>query len=136
MLPEDWWGLKSEASVGNPASPAGNPVSEDVVALHAEIDRLRRALAGRAVVDQACGMVMVLAPCRWGVARGLLGDVSARCDTKLPEVAAAMVAAWEGKPLPRPMRRALRHALRRLYAEVPGCDSRTSDGPSGTGRPE
>ncbi|WP_204269061.1 ANTAR domain-containing protein, partial [Klebsiella aerogenes] len=45
---------------------------QDVVALRAEIDQLRRALAGRAVIDQAYGMVMVLAPCRRGPARKLL----------------------------------------------------------------
>ncbi|MFD9194924.1 hypothetical protein ACFWCA_42765 [Streptomyces phaeochromogenes] len=36
-------------------------------------------------------------------------------------MAAAVVAAWEGEPLSRLMQRALRDALRRLYAEDRGC---------------
>ncbi|KQX65589.1 hypothetical protein ASD48_20695 [Streptomyces sp. Root1310] len=128
VLPENWWDLAVEAA-------AGNPGGQDVVALRAENDQLRRALAGRAVIDQACGMVMVLAPCRRGTARGLLVDIARQCNTKLPEVAAAMVAAWEGVPLSWPMQQALRRALRRLYAEDRGCGSPLADERSGKGRP-
>ncbi|MFF4504883.1 ANTAR domain-containing protein [Streptomyces sp. NPDC001401] len=128
LLPGNWWDVAAEAAVGNAAG-------QDVVALRAEIDQLRRALAGRAVIDQACGMVMVLAPCRRGAARNLLVDISRQCNTKLPDVAVAVVAAWEGELLSRPMQRALRHALRRLYTEDRGCDSPPADEPSGKGRP-
>ncbi|MEE1762705.1 ANTAR domain-containing protein [Streptomyces sp. SP18BB07] len=127
MLPGDWWDLTAENSVEDQPG-------QDVVALRAEIDQLRRALAGRMVIDQACGMVMVLAPCRRGPARNLLVDISRQCNTKLPEVAAAVVAAWEGEPLSRLMQRALRHALRRLCAEDRGCDSSPADETSGRGR--
>lgn len=127
LLPENWWDVAAEAAVGNAAG-------QDVVALRAENDQLRRALAGRAVIDQACGMVMVLAPCRRGAARNLLVDISRQCNTKLPDVAVAVVAAWEGEPLSRLMQRALRHALRRLYAEDRECDSPPADEPSGRGR--
>ncbi|MFF7532966.1 ANTAR domain-containing protein [Streptomyces bobili] len=127
MLPGDWWDLTAENSVEDPPG-------QDVVALRAEIDQLRRALAGRMVIDQACGMVMVLAPCSRGPARNLLVDISRQCNTKLPEVAAAVVAAWEGEPLSRLMQRALRHALRRLYAEDRACDSSPADETSGRGR--
>ncbi|MFD9116581.1 ANTAR domain-containing protein [Streptomyces bottropensis] len=128
MLPENWWDLRAEAV-------AGNAAGQDVVALRAENDQLWRALAGRAVIDQACGMVMVLAPCRRGPARKLLVDISRQCDTKLPVVAAAVVDAWEGEPLSRLMQRALRRALRQLYAEDRGCDSRPTDETSGRGGP-
>lgn len=128
MLPENWWDLTAEAW-------AENAAGQDVVALRAENDQLRRALAGRMVIDQACGMVMVLAPCRRGPARHLLVGMSRQCNTKLPEVAAAVVAAWEGKPLSRLMQRALRRALRQLYAEDRGCESPPADEPSGRGRP-
>ncbi|MEU5316717.1 ANTAR domain-containing protein [Streptomyces sp. NPDC021056] len=128
MLPENWWDLRAEAV-------AGTAATRDVVALRAEIEQLQRALAGRMVIDQACGMVMVLAPCRRGPARNLLMDMARQCNTKLPDVAAAVVAAWEGAPLSRPMQRALRHALRRLYAEDQGCDSRSADEPSGRAGP-
>ncbi|MEU9188869.1 ANTAR domain-containing protein [Streptomyces sp. NPDC048484] len=111
VLQEDWWKLRAEATWGNPAT------GEDIETLRAQNDQLRRALAGRAVIDQARGMVMVLTPCTRGAARGLLVKVSRQSDTKLPEVAAAMVTAWEGKPLPDRMQRALRRTLRNFHAQ-------------------
>ncbi|MGW0763532.1 ANTAR domain-containing protein [Streptomyces sp. NPDC002814] len=129
VLPENWWDLTAEAW-------AENAAGQDVVALRAENDQLRRALAGRMVIDQACGMVMVLASCRRGPARKLLVDISRQCNSRLPEVAVAVVAAWEGEPLSRLMQRALRRALRQLYAEDRECgDSPPADEPSGRGRP-
>jgi hypothetical protein len=128
MLPREWWGLRAKTSVEE------DPAGQDVVALRTEIDQLRRGLAARAVVDQACGMVMALAPCRRGPARSLLVDISRQCRTELPDVAAALVATWEGEPLPRRMQRGLRRALRRLYAEDRGCHAPPADEPSGRGR--
>lgn len=121
MFPKGWWGLRAETSVEE------DPAGRDAVALRAEIDELRQALAVRAVVDQACGMVMVLAPCRREPARSLLVDISRQCRTELPDVAAALVATWEGEPLSRLMQRGLRRALRRLYADDRGCDAPTAD---------
>ncbi|MFJ3223789.1 ANTAR domain-containing protein [Streptomyces sp. NPDC086783] len=123
MLQEDWWKLRAEATWGNPAT------GEDVVILRDQNDQLRRAMAGRAVVDQARGMVMVLTPCTRGAARGLLVNVSRECDTKLAVVAAAVVAAWEGEPLPDRMRRALRRTLRNFHAQSRQCNSRRPDRP-------
>ncbi|MER6180185.1 hypothetical protein [Streptomyces sp. NPDC001652] len=40
------------------------------MALRAEIEQLRRALAGRIVLDQACGMVMWSPPGRVSRSRG------------------------------------------------------------------
>ncbi|MER5448701.1 ANTAR domain-containing protein [Streptomyces sp. NPDC002766] len=117
VLQEDWWKLRAEATWGNAAE------GEDLVALRAENDKLRRALAGRAIVDQARGMVMVLTPCSRGTARSLLVDISRQCDMKLPRVAEAVVAAWEGKPLPARMLQALRRALQRLHTEDRECSS-------------
>ncbi|MGP4013910.1 ANTAR domain-containing protein [Streptomyces sp. 4N124] len=108
MLPGDWWDLTAETSVEDPAG-------QDVVALRAENDQLRRALAGRAVIDQACGMVMVLAPCSSDRAWDLLVDVSQHCNIKLREVAAALVATTKDQTLPQPIQRELRRALRRLH---------------------
>lgn len=126
-LPNDWWGPRAESSVEE------DPAGEDVVALRTEIGELRRALAARAVVDQACGIVMVLAPCGPGPARNLLVDISRQCNTEPPDVAAALVATWEGEPLSRLMQRGLRRALRRLYAEDRVCDSPPADELSGRG---
>ncbi|MBC9728559.1 hypothetical protein [Streptomyces sp. TRM68367] len=120
VIQQAWRDLRAAATWGN--APAG----EDVVALRAENDQLRQASAGCTVIDQAGGIMMVLTPCRRGAARNLLVDVSRQCDAGLPEVAAALVAAWEGKPLPERMQRALRRTLRRFHAENQGCDSRPS----------
>ncbi|NEC91195.1 ANTAR domain-containing protein [Streptomyces sp. SID12501] len=109
MLPEDWWDLTAEALTEDPAG-------QDVVALRARVDRLRRALAGRAVVDQACGMVMVLAPCSSERAWSLLVDVSQHCNVKLRDVAAALVATTKDQELPEAIQREWRRALRRLHA--------------------
>ena len=125
MVSRGWWDPRAETSVGNPAE-------QDAVALRAEVDQLRLALAAGAVVDQACGMVMVLVPCLPGPARNLLVDVSRQCNTEVPDVASALVATWEGEPLPGLMQRALRRALRRLHAEDRGCDSRPTDETSGS----
>ncbi|MEV0260700.1 ANTAR domain-containing protein [Streptomyces sp. NPDC050617] len=109
-IQEERWNLRVEAAWG------GTPPGRDVTALRSEIDQLRRMMAGRAVVDQACGMVMALAPCRRAAARGLLVDVARQCDLKLREVAAALVATTEDTSLPGRMDRALRRGLRRLHA--------------------
>lgn len=94
----------------------GNAVDQDVVALRAENDQLRRALAGRAVIDQARGMVMVLAPCSSERAWDLLVGVSQHCNIKLRDVATALVATTRDETLPEPIQRELRRELRRLRA--------------------
>jgi hypothetical protein len=120
VLQEEWW-IRAEATWGSASA------GQDLVALRAENDQLRRALAGRAVIDLARGIMMVLTPCSRGTARNLLVDISRQCNTRLPEVAAAVVAAWEGKPLPERMQQALRPALRRFHAEDRGRDSSSAD---------
>lgn len=84
--------------------------------LRLENEQLRRALDSRAVIDQARGMVMVLASCSRGEAWALLVDVSQQGNAKLREVACALVGAAEGEPLPDTMQRALRRALRRHHS--------------------
>lgn len=91
-------------------------------ALLAEVDELRtrneqleQALVSRAVIDQARGMVMALAPCTSERAWDLLVDVSQRCNIKLRAVAAALVATTKDEALPEPVRQELRQALRRLH---------------------
>lgn len=127
-LPETWWDEPAE-------DWAENATGQDAAKLRAEIDQLRRALAGRMVIDQACGMVMILAPCRRGPARNLLVDISRQCNASLPDVSAAVIAAWEGEPLSRLMQRALRHALRRFYAEDRRRDPAAAAEPFGRDSP-
>ncbi|MGW3649842.1 ANTAR domain-containing protein [Streptomyces sp. NPDC000878] len=88
--------------------------SAELVELRARNEQLERALASRAVIDQARGMLMVLAPCSSDRAWDLLVDVSQRCNIKLRDVAVALVATTDGQRLPEPMQRELRRGLRRL----------------------
>lgn len=88
----------------------------EVVELRATNQQLGRAMASRAVIDQARGMVMALAPCSSENAWDLLVGVSQHCNIKLRDVAAALVATTKGRTLPEPIRRELRRALRRFHA--------------------
>ncbi|AMW11058.1 hypothetical protein A4E84_17030 [Streptomyces qaidamensis] len=89
----------------------------EVVELRAENEQLGRALTSRAVIDQARGMMMALAPCSSDRAWDLLVDVSQHCNIKLRDVAEALVATTKDRTLPEPIQRELRRALRRLHAE-------------------
>ncbi|WP_043687747.1 ANTAR domain-containing protein [Streptomyces xylophagus] len=88
----------------------------EVVALRTENEQLGRAMATRAVIDQARGMVMALAPCSGDRAWDLLVEVSQHCNIKLRVVAEALVATTHDEPLPAPIGRELRLALRRVHA--------------------
>jgi AmiR/NasT family two-component response regulator len=77
---------------------------------------LERALVSRAVIDQARGMVMALAPCSGERAWDLLVNVSQHCNVKLRDVAAALVVTTKDEALPEQLRRQLRRAFRRLHA--------------------
>jgi transcriptional regulator with GAF, ATPase, and Fis domain len=64
-------------------------------------DDLQAALAGRAVIDQALGIVMGQRRCSADEAFGVLRDVSQTSNIKLREVATRLIAATSGQP-PRP----------------------------------
>ena len=94
----------------DPALPA------ELVQLRLQNAQLMVALETRAVIDQARGMVMALAPCSSDKAWDLLVGVSQHCNIKLRTVAAALVATTEDQTLPAPIQRELRRALRLLHA--------------------
>lgn len=97
-------------------APAGDAaLLAEVVELRAENRQLGQALATRAVIDQARGMVMALAPCSSERAWEVLVGVSQHCNIKLRDVAAALVATTKDQTLPEPIQRELRRALRRLH---------------------
>ncbi|MFF1319565.1 MULTISPECIES: ANTAR domain-containing protein [unclassified Streptomyces] len=102
--------LTAVASVGDAALLA------EVVELRGKNKQLEQALVSRAVIDQARGMVMVLAPCSSERAWDLLVDVSQHCNIKLRDVAAALVATTKGQEFPEAIRREWARALRRLHA--------------------
>ncbi|MET9897203.1 ANTAR domain-containing protein [Streptomyces sp. NPDC006446] len=97
------------------ASAEETALLAEVVELRAKNEQLGQALASREVIDQARGMVMVLAPCSSGRAWDLLVDVSQHCNIKLRDVAAALVATTKDERLPEPIQRELRRGLRRLH---------------------
>ncbi|MER7174376.1 ANTAR domain-containing protein [Streptomyces mesophilus] len=99
-----------------PEAEAVDPLAAEVLELRALNEQLSRAMASRAVIDQARGMLMVLAPCSSDRAWGLLVELSQRSNVKLRLVAAALVAAAGDEPLPEPVRRELRAVLRRLQS--------------------
>ncbi|NEA66641.1 ANTAR domain-containing protein [Streptomyces sp. SID12488] len=88
----------------------------EVLELRSRNEQLEQALASRAVIDQARGMVMVLAPCSSERAWDVLVDVSQHCNVKLRDVAAALVATTGDQELPEAIQREWRRALRRLHA--------------------
>lgn len=106
-------GQRAVATVGVVADAA---LVAEILALRAENKQLGQALVSHAVIDQARGMVMALASCSSEGAWNLLVDVSQRCNVKLRDVAAALVATTEGKKLPQEMQHEWCRALRRLRA--------------------
>ena len=96
--------------------PPDTALLTELVQLRAQNSQLMLALETRAVIDQARGMVMALAPCNGDRAWDLLVGVSQHCNIKLRVVAAALVATTEDKTLPADIQRELRRALRRLHA--------------------
>ncbi len=64
------------------ASAGDTALAAEVLELRATTEQLRRALASRAVIDQARGMVMALTPCSSARAWDLLVDVSQHCNVK------------------------------------------------------
>ena len=91
----------------------------EILELRAKIEQLGQALESRAVIDQARGMVMALAPCSSERAWDLLVDLSQHCNVKLRDVAVALVATTKDEALPEPIRRELRRALQRLHVAEP-----------------
>ncbi|MFJ2161196.1 ANTAR domain-containing protein [Streptomyces sp. NPDC087856] len=96
--------------------PAETDLLAELDQLRAQNAQLLLALETRAVIDQARGMVMALAPCSGDRAWDLLVDVSQHCNIKLRVVAAALVTTTADEALPAPIQRELRRALRLLHA--------------------
>jgi hypothetical protein len=107
---KEQWLLTAETSPGDVA------LAVEILELRARVEQLGQALASCAVIDQARGMVMALAPCSSERAWDLLVDVSQHCNVKLRHVAVALVATTKDEALPEQLRRELRRALRRLHA--------------------
>ena len=91
----------------------GRPVSDHdaVTALQTEVGQLRTAMASRATIEQAKGILMVLTGCTEQVAFELLAHMSSHTHRKVREVAESIADSACGRtPLPEDLRTILRDA--------------------------
>ncbi|MEW2569528.1 ANTAR domain-containing protein [Streptomyces sp. NPDC047070] len=81
-----------------------------------EIAQLRTALERRPVIDMARGVLMALWSCSADDAWGVLVNVSQHSNTKLYDIAEAVLATLRGEPMPVPLQPHLATAGDRLHA--------------------
>ncbi|MGY2067205.1 ANTAR domain-containing protein [Blastococcus sp. SYSU DS0619] len=87
------------------------PAPEGAAELHAEVEQLRTAMASRAVIEQAKGILMVLTGCAEQVAFDLLAHISSHTHRKVREVAQVLTDSAAGRGgLPDDVRVILRDA--------------------------
>lgn len=92
-------------------SSAAPPPDERVCALEAEVEQLRTAMASRAVIEQAKGVLMLLTGCGDQAAFDLLTHISSHTHRKVREVAQEVTASAAGRrPLPADVQAILRDA--------------------------
>jgi hypothetical protein len=90
--------------------PPGTHLDE-VVALRNEVEQLRAAMASRAAIEQAKGILMLLTSCRDKVAFDLLTHISSHTHRKVRDVAQAITESASGHTrLPDDVRAILRDA--------------------------
>ncbi len=84
-----------------PARPPRHEDSDRVRALETEVGQLRTAMASRAAIEQAKGILMLLTSCGDQVAFDLLAHISSHTHRKVRDVATAITASATGRcPLP------------------------------------
>ncbi len=98
-------------SASTPASPAFLTDAERVAALALEVEQLRAAMASRACIEQAKGILMLLTGCTDHVAFDLLTHMSGHTHRKVRDVAQAITGCASGSAeLPPDIRSILRDA--------------------------
>ena len=91
--------------------PAVDDEADRVHALETEVAQLRTAMASRAVIEQAKGVLMLLTGCGEERSFDLLTHISSHTHRKVREVAAELVASATGRvELPADVRTILRDA--------------------------
>ena len=96
---------------GAEAQAIANADADRAAALEVEVAQLRAAMASRAAIEQAKGILMLLTGCTDQVAFDLLSHISGHTHRKLREVAQAITAsASGGAGLPADIRTILRDA--------------------------
>jgi hypothetical protein len=92
------------------ARPPGSE-SERVLALETEVEQLRAAMATRATIEQAKGILMLLTSCSDQAAFDLLAHISSHTHRKVRDVAHAITASASGRTkLADDVRRIIRDA--------------------------
>ena len=94
-------------------APDGGPgqALDRVRALELEVTQLRTAMASRAVIEQAKGVLMLLTGCAEQVAFDLLAHISSHTHRKVRDIAQDMVASATGRcQLPDDVKAILRDA--------------------------
>ena len=100
-------GLCADITAGRPPGSDSDKARE----LEAEVGQLRAAMASRAVIEQAKGILMLLTSCRDQTAFDLLGHISSHTHRKIRDVARAITeSATGGARLPEEIRAILRDA--------------------------
>jgi hypothetical protein len=90
--------------------PPGSP-TERAQALQAEVDQLRAAMASRAAIEQAKGILMLLTSCSDQVAFDLLAHISSHTHRKVREIAQVITESASGRgQLPDDVRAIVRDA--------------------------
>jgi hypothetical protein len=90
--------------------PPGSP-AERAQALHAEVGQLRAAMASRASIEQAKGILMLLTSCSDQVAFDLLAHISSHTHRKVRDVALEITESAAGRTrLPDDVRAIIRDA--------------------------
>lgn len=87
--------LTTPEPTGTPeASPATD--AERAAALAAEVEQLHEAMASRACIEQAKGILMLLTGCSDRVAFDLLSHISGHTHRKVRDIARALTASASG----------------------------------------
>ncbi len=86
----------STLSPDRPVQPSP-PAADRVAALEAEVQQLRAAMASRAAIEQAKGILMLLTGCGDQVAFDLLAHISSHTHRKVRDVAQAITDSASGQ---------------------------------------
>jgi hypothetical protein len=91
------------------ASCAHGSGDDRVRELETEVSQLRTAMASRAAIEQAKGILMLLTSCSEQVAFDLLAHISSNCHRKVRDVAVAIAESAAGRSsLPADVRALIR----------------------------
>ncbi|MGY1839887.1 MULTISPECIES: PAS and ANTAR domain-containing protein [unclassified Modestobacter] len=95
----------------HPPTPAATDPTDPVHRLETEVEQLRTAMASRAAIEQAKGILMLLMGCGDQVAFDLLAHISSHTHRKVREVAVSIIDSASGRqPLPADVRDILHDA--------------------------